>query len=78
MNSDLGVRKNCCPLQHLFPKYSGQWKQKLQIGSIPRVTKNFNKAKKDTEKVLRDLIREIDSALNQVNEIKKLREGDSN
>jgi hypothetical protein len=51
---------------------------KLQIGSIPRVTKNFNKAKKDTEKVLKDLIREIDSALNQVNEIKKLREGESN
>lgn len=47
---------------------------KYKITTMPRATTNFNKAKKDTEKIIKRLINEVDTALNQVKEIKKLRE----
>jgi hypothetical protein len=49
---------------------------KNKIFSLPRATKNFNKAKKDSERIIKGLISEVDSALNQANEIKKLKNGD--
>jgi len=47
---------------------------KYKISTLPRATTNFNKAKKDTEKIVKKLIHEVDSALVQVKGIKKIRE----
>jgi hypothetical protein len=46
---------------------------KNKISMLPRATTNFNKAKRDTEKIIKGLISEVDSALNQTKEIKKLK-----
>lgn len=47
---------------------------KQKISSLPRATTNFNKAKKDTEKIIKSLMVEVVSALNQIDSIRKLRE----
>jgi hypothetical protein len=47
---------------------------KSQIVILPRATTNFNKAKRDTEKIIKALVSEVDSALNQIKEMIKLKE----
>jgi len=46
---------------------------RTKILILPRATTSFNKAKRDTDKIIKGLITEVDSALNQIQEIKKMR-----
>lgn len=46
---------------------------RTKILTLPRATTSFNKAKRDTDRIIKGLITEVDSALTQIQEIKRMR-----